>query len=249
MRWQRSPEGIENRYWNVPSEIVYLKETIGPYTREESTFNPVEVLSLSLKESLREMDLSEDEASYRHKSIMMEKVEVVFLGRDPFQTWASWKEKFSQTSPVRELRTPESELFENFLTAYEFSDKLRRDALSEGLRVTHYVLEAHKFPEENASRLFNRLGLAQRPIVSGWQSMPSFGSRDSNVFMMEQPKLYSPQVAYNSEKVKSSEGLAYQEKDLSGLPLAEANAIKNAGLVQLYEDWRKACEDDLGVEL
>ena len=62
----------EETRWDFPqsNQRLYLKETLGPYTKIEALFNPLDVL-------LR--------AGYPPK-----KLRLFIVGREPLQTWASW---------------------------------------------------------------------------------------------------------------------------------------------------------------
>lgn len=160
---------MQNGEWEfcVPDRCdLFIKETLGPYTRLESTLEPLKILL---------------EAGYP-----VDKIRIICLARDPLSTLASWLNMFSHN---REKTT----LFKNFILAYKSIQQLQEDAQALGISVYCYVHEAIR--DNNPSlvirTLFEKLGITFTPqAIGGWQSLPQFGSPESRVIFSMEPLIY-----------------------------------------------------------
>jgi len=229
LRWRLHGKDTVWQIPQRPGDTIYLKETIGPHTEIESRFNPLDVLL---------------EAGFPP-----EKLHVVILGRAPSSTWSSWYEWWGEGATT----------VENFILAYTTVERVRRQAEQQGIPLTVLVYEAIRDngAETVVKGLFKRLDVPySATAVGGWRNLPAFGAPGSNVILPARPPSYhswgredsSPYLHARAEK---SAGLAYfsREKRMCDLRADDVGKIAAAGLAEIYEEWRAACERDLGVEV
>ncbi len=229
LRWRLHGEEIK---WQVPQrqgDTIYLKETIGPHTEIESRFNPLDVLLRA--------------------GFPPEKLHVVILGRAPLSTWSSWYEWWGK----------EATRVENFILSYTTTDQVRRQARRQGIPLTTLIYEAIRDndAETVVSSLFKRLDVPySTAAVGGWRNLSPFGAPGSNVILPARPPSYhswgrEDSAPYLHARAEKSAGLAYfsREKRICDLRADDVGKIAAAGLAEIYEKWRTACERDLGVEV
>ena len=162
---------MQNEEWEfyVPDRCnLFIKETLGPYSAIESTLEPLRILL---------------EAGYP-----VDKIRVICLAREPLSTLASWLNMFSHN---REKTT----LFKNFILAYKSIQQFQEDAQTLGISVYCYVHEAIRDndPSLVVRTLFEKLklGVTFTPqAISGWQSLPPFGTPESRVVFSVEPAIY-----------------------------------------------------------
>jgi radical SAM protein with 4Fe4S-binding SPASM domain len=239
--------------WTIPKEAyLYVKETSGPFGCEECTLNPLEVVAAVLGRSLASK-FSGDTLAREVRQTMREKVHVVVMGRQPFDTWYSWDEAFKNlmkgvvSEDAWYYDLPQDMRFEFFVSAYKNVERLRRLALDAGLRVTHYVAEANRNPEKAIAALFARLGLAVAPKLENWTEASALGAADSMAVLSGD---HETQIrARMFDKVNQSSGIQFFEGKGHTLPPGIKNAIVSAGLPEIYSEWREGTQADLGVEI
>jgi len=83
--------------------------------------------------------------------------------------------------------------------------------------------------------------------VRGWRGLSAFGEPGSNVVLPEEPAIF--QVDGLHAKVAEANALGYfsRSRDRLGLAAADVEAIREAGLPEIYEGWRTTCAEDLGL--
>nr|VFK53951.1 MAG: hypothetical protein BECKTUN1418F_GA0071002_10348 [Candidatus Kentron sp. TUN]VFK55948.1 MAG: hypothetical protein BECKTUN1418E_GA0071001_10357 [Candidatus Kentron sp. TUN]VFK61445.1 MAG: hypothetical protein BECKTUN1418D_GA0071000_11522 [Candidatus Kentron sp. TUN] len=221
LRWQLQDGDAQ---WQLPqgrNEIVYLKETLGPYTELEALFNPLAVLLQA--------------------GFPPEKLQVLIIGRAPLTTWASWSDQWrGKTTPDR------------FILAYRTTEQVRLQAHQQNLPVTVLVYESIRDndPETIISNLFTRLDVHFTPMaIKGWSALPPFGSPNSNVVLPEEPPAFFIPDLHTS--VENADKLAFfsKAKNIPNLERTEVDKIVNAGVPEIYDAWRIACEENLGVSI
>lgn len=210
----------EVRRWTLPQETtcLLLKETLGPYTEIECAFNPLAVLLGA--------------------GVPPEMLHLVILGREPYETWASWDAWWKGKTRV-----------ELFCLAYRATEQIRRQARGIGVATTCLVYEVFKdqHPETVFRRLFERLDIPFSPLsVRGWQDLPAFGAHGSNIVLPEEPAPFITPgihhgVAQSSEYVYSS-----RAENIPGLGQSDMMNIDRSALHAIYENWAGACWSDLG---
>jgi hypothetical protein len=182
LRWRMQ---AEEWHWQVPAgqSVIYLKETLGPYTLAEANFNPLQVL---LKSGVSPKDIT-----------------VFIVGRDPLETWASWtawwREVTSLDIFIQAYRTTEEIRIqaqkEGFLAATFVYDAIRDIGAEKAVRA-----------------LFSKLGLAFTPIaVRGWQGLPPFGVSGSQVILPKEPPVFN--VPGLHAQVEKADRLSYYDRN------------------------------------
>lgn len=143
--------------------LVYFKETLGPYTAGEGSWNPIAVPGI---DSAREV----------HWLAMI---------RHPYDTWSSWKRLWSD-------RVAEELLFDHFRRAYEATLETCRWAEQKGISVVGFDYTLNRSPKETYQALFERIGLAVEPVVENWQDKPYRRRLEENFVFAREPELFVP---------------------------------------------------------
>lgn len=220
LRWRMQDQEWN---WQVPTEpaVIYLKETLGPYSLAEAKFNPLQAL---LDSGVSPQDIT-----------------VFIVGRDPLKTWASWT---AWWRPVTNL--------EIFTQAYCTTEEIRLQAQKEGLLAATFVYDAIRdLGAEQAIRaLFSKLEVAYHPLaIEGWQDQPQFGRPGSQVILPKEPPVFD--VPGLHAQVEKADGLNYHDRngELCELYPQECAQIQASEVIEIYEGWRLACAQTLGVSL
>ena len=168
LRWLLQDEDKEMAHtWTIPKgRLIYVKETIGPYTSIESSLNPLTILSGIVNDY----------------DIIKRKIKILITGREPSDTWYSWRTYFADKN------IPIETLFNNFIQAYRTVEEIRQEAIKNGMKVIHFVYEANQYPEVAAASLFKKLGIENPPVLYGWNSLPEMGTEGSNIFLPDEPQ-------------------------------------------------------------
>ncbi len=209
LRWamQGQPWQWDFPVGNVP---VFIKETLGPYTLLEANFNPFDVLQ-ALKYPL-------------------ENLRILFIGRDPLDTWGSWHQNWGQKTNVEIL-----------IAAYKQTESIRQQVKAIGLPAVHFVYEAVRdFGAETAIRgLFEQLNFPFSSIaISGWKNLPAYGAPGSNIYCDLEPE---PFVVPNiHERVEQADSLTYYpvSNPLENCKPEDIEQIRANQLSELYAVWQ-----------
>ncbi len=209
LRWAMQGE---ERFWDFPAgpTPIFVKETIGPYTRIETEFNPLEVIQVT--------------------GYPVEKLRLMLVARDPLQTWASWQSLWGEKTNF--------EIFlAAFEQVEALRQQIKAAGLP---IVHFVYESVRDYGAETAIRnMFSQLGLPfTRQAVTGWFDLPPFGKDGSNIFYPEEPQVFSVENIH--EKVETADGLEYfaRAEPLPGLT-PELEAWLRASPVQgWYESWR-----------
>ncbi|HDQ71330.1 MAG TPA: hypothetical protein ENN19_04440 [Chloroflexi bacterium] len=212
--------------WQVPQgsdQVAFLKETLGPYTEAESTLNPLEAL----------LDAG----------FLPDRLHVLIVGRAPLGTWASWDEWWGELTAVDKL-----------ILAYRSTEQVAQQAEREQIARTTYVYEALRDnpAEVVVGNCFARLGLPYAPIaVEGWHTLPPFEAPESRIRIPDEPPIFMKHVPNIHDPVMTATQLSYlpREASIADLAAEDIEALKKAGLPDVYEKWRKACEEDLKIQI
>ena len=170
--------------WELPAvPYVFVKETNGPFGLAESTLDFLQ-LYIDLLASRRG-----HAASAEGRNQLGDRLHVVIMGRDPFDTWYSWQDTFQRLtaslsgSEAGYYRMSPADLLESFVTSYHNVERLRAKAIAMSVPLTHYVLTANRTPQAATTALFRRIGLESAPRTDSWGSGSRIGSPDSLVFL------------------------------------------------------------------
>lgn len=208
--------------WRAPrrkGDLLYLKETLGPFTVEESRFDPLAVLSA---------------AGCRSETIIL-----LLQGRDPLECWASWRSWWGGRTSVERLITA-------YTTAEAI--RRRAEAVGIATTVLVYEALRDHPAAEVARRLCERLSLPYSAVAAeGWERLPQLGAPGSNVVIPHMPEAFVTDGIRG--RVERAGGLHYFSRagEVNGLPAEEVAAIETAGLPELYDRWRRESEARLGL--
>lgn len=219
LRWRMQGREIS---WQIPKniEILYLKETLGPYTQTEALFNPLEVL---LKAGLPD-----------------HKLRIFIVGREPLQTWASW---FSWWHAVTNVDI----FIQAFQTTAQIYQQAVREGFEVGSFVYEAFRE---YGTSTAIRhLLESLGVTYHPAaIQEWRSLADFGSRASNVvFPNEPPEFEVPNLHASIENANELKYLG-RDQDIRQLDPDDVEKIKDSGVQEIYQEWEQDCYQKLGLD-
>ncbi len=221
LRWLVQNKDFRWQLPRRPNGIIYLKETVGPFTIAEVSFNPLEVLLGA--------------------GFPPDKLQIIISGRAPLSTWDSWDQWDGRWTTV-----------DRFIQAYRTVERIRQQVMRLELPMTTFVYEAIRDNDAEmvVEKLFERLAIPYSPrAVRGWSELPPLGTSASNaVFPDEPPTFVVPGV---HDRIKSSDGFTYfsRANRIANLAPEEVKQIAAAGLPGIYDLWRRACEDDFGVNI
>jgi hypothetical protein len=215
--------GSESQEWHPPHASdhphIFAKEMAGPYLLFETLFNPLEILTA---------------AGYPR-----EKLHLLVMDRDPFQSLASWVARWSE-------KIPRARLVEHFAISSLQVHSKRAYARAHGIAVTHFAYEASRRPLEAIEALFRRLGISRyfRPgVVQDWNERGALNSKQSAISFPEEPLVYVVLDLHSSENQ-----YAYKERDTGTLTEAERELVREFRLPNLYREVVSQCIGDLGFD-
>ncbi|MGD8590779.1 MAG: hypothetical protein PVG22_18300 [Chromatiales bacterium] len=207
LRWQM--QGVDFT-WSVPNgaDLVFLKETLGPFTAEESRFNPLQALL---------------DAGYP-----ADRLRLLVIGREPIQTWASWCAYWSEEASIVNYITA-------YHTTDLVARQAQGLGMDTSYLV-HESLRDHAV-ETVVRHLLGQLGIPYTPrAIGGWKELPGFGAPGSNIVLPHEPPAFvTPKV---HDQAKQASGLEYAcRKDLSPVTEHDHAMITDSGLFDIYRSW------------
>ena len=225
---RREAQGMVGDFEIPQEDTIFIKETLGPYSHAESTFNPLDVLL---------------QAGYPK-----DKITLLIEMREPLSTLTSWIEA---DLSLRENRTA---LFANFITAYQTIPQILQQAQDSEVQFVPYLYEVQRDtdPANAAVGLFSSLHLVYTDsVVAGWEQLPQFGTPESRIFYPPEPSLYHNDSQH--DVAAASQRLTYTKKDAQSiddtlLP-AEVAIIEQEGLPVIYEQMRELVATVLGIQI
>ena len=220
LRWLMQGEEFSFVLPQSPDRTLFLKETLGPYSIQEATFNPLTVLL---------------EAGYPPEKLLF-----CVIGRHPFSTWASWKHWFGQNTSL-DLFAAAGQTIEN-MRQHAMHSGLPTTTL------VYEILNEHP-PKTVINKFLTRLGILFTPIsCTGWENLAAFGRPGSNIILPEEPKVFV--VPHVHDRASTTPELIFypSEKTILDLPQEERDWIAASGAFSIYEGWLAACRRDLGFE-
>src|SRR3989344_189330 len=227
LRWFIQGQEGEGSQFYIPGRsqkpMIYLKETIGPYTALESTFNPLDVLLPT--------------------GYPPDKLRLVFMMRNPLDTFASWVTKWGD-------RVRREKLLENFITAFYTVEAIRWQAEQLGITRINFAYDflGNYEAEVVVQRLFAQLGLqATAYAVRGWEELPPIDSLESGIVFAGEPKLYEVAGLHQEVMGRGIEYHSYGEAVKGILSSGEIREIEKAGLVDIYDRFYLQSKEDLGL--
>jgi len=222
-------QGQEGSY-SIPrvSQLV-IRETLGPYTLTEASFDP---LSLLLQ-----------------AGVPPERVRVIVMAREPLSTLTSWKETFG-------ARRDGEILLRTCIEAYRSIQHIGERALSAGSAVLHYTYEALRDADAASlsETLFARLGLHLVYRELDWNTLAPFASTDAHPSLPEEPAFYLlPGIQTIRQREAEASGLAYTAKSAAAIDQAltwqDVVSLSESAVPAIYEHVRRQTEHDFGISL
>lgn len=205
--------------WRIPrrrEHPIFLKETLGPYTHAESVFNPLAILL---------------GAGYPP-----EKLRLLIYGRAPRQTWLSWRECWRGRTAV-----------EHLAAAYQRTEAIRQQARSLEIPVTTAVYEALRDHEAGlvVQRMFSSLALRvdQEVIANAVSNLPALTGDNRSVVFPSEPAAFDSWPFLG--RAQESRRLSYFRREDEPLNQHEVASMLSGRVVDIYDTWRRQCEDDL----
>jgi hypothetical protein len=217
LRWLMQGEAWQ---WTLPSElqVLMLKETLGPFTELESTFNPMAVLLGA--------------------GVPAEKLYLLVCGREPLQTWASWDEWWGD-------RTCVDFFILAYETTEQIRRQAQEMGIPSTCLI--YEAFKDRSAKIVFKKLFRRLDLPFSPLaIQGWDRLPAFGDHGSNIILPKEPDQFI--TADIHTPVKKSQKFVYCSRhgDLANLKKSDVAKIFRNSLPNIYERWKKIHEDCIG---
>jgi hypothetical protein len=209
LRW--AMQGGEH-FWDFPSgpTPIFIKETIGPYTRIETEFNPFDLVQAV--------------------GYPVEKLRLMLVARDPLQTWASWQSLWGKKTRF-ELFLAAFERVESIRQQIKAAGLPLVHFIYESVR---------DYGAETAIRnMFMQLGLPFiSQAVRGWFDLPPFGREGSNIFYPQEPEAFWVENIH--EKVETADGLEYfaRPEPLPGITPELVARLRASPIQDWYEAWR-----------
>ena len=99
-------------------------------------------------------------------------------------------------------------------------------------------------------RLCHRLSINyDSKAVEGWQQLPRFGEKQSNIFIPQMPEVFATQnIRHRAEEAT---GLSYYSRanEVGQLNKKDVIRIEQAGVPEIYNHWRLLCETELELTI
>lgn len=220
-------QGQDETYTLPEVPRLLLRETLGPYTLAESSFDPLAILL--------------------EAGVPREKVQVILMVREPLSTLTSWMEYFSS-------RRAGQILVRNCIEAYRNIQRIQQEALSDGLVALHYVYEALRDadPASVSQALFSRLGIPLVYRELDWHTLAPFASTDEHATLPGEPAVYTlPGIQTVRHQEAEASGLVYTARAATAIDQAitfqDVAHLSEAGVPEIYEAFRKQTENDLRI--
>jgi hypothetical protein len=209
--------------WCLPhgSDLVLLKETLGPFTDAECRFNPLQALLGA--------------------GFPQEKLHLLIIGREPVQTWASWDAWWGQKTDVTRCITA-------FRTT-EHVRKQAQELRIPSTNLVYEAFRDHPV-EVVVQRLFRRLAIVYTPFAIGnWETLPGCGMPGSNIILPREPPTFVTRGIH--DKPMRSTRLAYVHRRTDAGVLKECDMVRisDSGIFDIYRTWVSACEKDLQLKV
>jgi len=209
------------------ADKIFIKETIGPYTSEESTFNPLEVLL--------------------EAGVDPENITVILNIREALATACSWIQQFA-------FNADPDVMVDNVVRAYSTVEEIYEQAQDLDIKCTVFdnrVLQGNS-AEDVLDGFFGNLGMVyDRKILSDWTELPKMGDPKSRVRFAEEPELYMSKGFH--KKALTAHGLTYFPKKMSTiaemLDDGQVQKLMDGGVFDIYKKFRVQSEKDLELRI
>ena len=218
LRWRL--EG-EIRPWRLAAgarRTVYLKETLGPYTFAEATFNPLQLLL--------------------EAGVPAAKLHILIHGRHPLATWASWQKWWRGQTTLDYLLAA-------YQTTEKIRQQALATNLA--ITTLVYEAFDQISPTAVVKQLARRLQVPfTEKAISQWATLPAFGPSQSNVVLPEEPaRFITPGIHDRVHQAKAFVFHPVPTKTIATIAPYDRECMRRAGLFALYDRWQGQCAADL----
>ena len=221
--------------WQIPdsatTDIFYNKETIGPYTPEECNFDPVQVMEKAIKNTILKDKVNIDRAALDLKvsNIIKNKIELLFIMRDPYSTWRSWKKEW-----VERKGLGARDMFDRFLSSYNRIWQIWERSRELSYKCHILVRDAYRNIEKTFNDLFLDLELPFPPVLYNWSEYINKNGLDI-LFPEKIPAVYDTHSFLI--KAKTSNHVIYKEPPPIDTRDKFNIAINHNNLPDIYQDF------------
>lgn len=229
----------ENKKWvyEIPNTpLFHMKENIGPYTENDSIYNPLKIFDFM--------------------NYPLHKVFVVVVLRDPIQCLASWIENWSTL-------VPKDTLISNFITSLQTLDGIYKTMKTKGVDHTVFLYETIRdnSPQVSAEALYSQINKFLRKQDTGMQILLSenttknWNSHGETNWKPDQPKIYMKPLIYDRAHSKDRISTEWGYKQRSQGELArilleqDLKKIEEGKVPIIYEYFRLAGEQQLDLKI
>lgn len=161
------------------------------------------------------------------------KLHILIFGRDPLHTWASWHHHWGTRTNL-----------DIYIASYKMVEKVRQQACTLGLSVTHLVYEC--FQEHDIKQIMSKVLCAMKLNII-LESVLDWHTAQEQTFIQDNvPVQFKIDTLHDN--LKRSESFQYQLPDetrLAHINTQERVAIRKQGLFNLYHSWAEQCYKDL----
>ncbi|MBR1272178.1 hypothetical protein JQ629_32355 [Bradyrhizobium sp. AUGA SZCCT0222] len=204
---------------------VFIKETLGAYTTNEASFNPIDILTLA--------------------DVPTSQLSLLTIVRNPYTTAASIVENFSWFAEREDL-------IDIMLLCFKSIESIRQRAAERNINAISFVHEAWRDndPPLVVGQLSKRLAIPFDPHkLSGWRSVTSLKGNIQNMHWLDEPDAYYKVDFF--KRIKSSSGINYygesDDRIAEVLTNEQIQKIRASHVFDLYADLCRQCQDDLAV--
>lgn len=203
------------------NEVVFIKEALGAYTKNEASIDPINILVSS------GMDKSG--------------IHVILLVRHPFNTALSVLENFSKLAT-------DYELIETLIQCYQTIDKILLNANKLNISVSVFAYEMWNQIDNNEimNQMFNRCDLTfKRSRFSSWKSLNSLSDLNELV-ILDEPEFYYHTDFFKKVKIekKINPQPAYE---IERLPRRYLSMLERSSVFETYERCLNICKDNFKI--
>lgn len=160
LRWQSVGKPIHLKL-DYKTNPIYIKETLGPYNKEECSLDPIK--------------------SLLENGIQPNNLILITLGRHPTKTWASWQKVWGSKANLGNLNLAYSNVEKIRLNANTLFIK--------NFVVTYEAFKEHRY--QVFCKIFQALGSEPPiNALDDWELLPPLHSLESNIRFQKEPEQY-----------------------------------------------------------
>jgi len=208
------------------TDRLFIKEALGAYTKNEASFDPIEV--------------------FMEAGLPASHIALLSLVREPFATATSIVEHFS---PFKERE----DLVDIFILCYYSIQRIAQRASSLGIKHLPFVYEAWRdnVPLDVAKKVFDYFDITlDTPLSLDWRPITSLQTELEHLHWLPEPPQYYNHTDF-FKKVRNTPGAKYYRKSSDEirrhLSNNELERIEQSGVLDIYDEFRRRCEQQLGI--